>query len=354
VSRLQISALFGGLGLLLAFALAPALFPSPAFHAGEGAVIPLLVLIAAAIVSARNAFDSRGHTRLFWSLVASGCAMWCMSQAYWTWYEAVLREPRPTPALGDIVLFLHGIPIMAAVAIRPHQADENEGVLPSALNVIILLVWWIVVYAFFVFPDEYLATDVAGYKLRRDLLYRAEELILIAVSASAYFTSTGSWRGIYRNIFFASVVYTLSLETMNAFEIRGIYKSGGIYGLPFLAALMGFLWAAIAGRHCLRDTEMSPSITRRSRPVAPVLAKLALLSLPLMGYWAMFLSHDPPYLRHVRFNVTMGGVAVLAFVVLLKQHLLDRRLLLLLNHSRKSFDNLQRLQGRVIQQAKLA
>src|SRR5258708_38859764 len=50
----------------------------------------------------------------------------------------------------------------------------------------------------------------------------------------------------------------------------------------------------------------------------------------------------------------MGGVAILAFVVFLKQHLLDQRLLRLLNHSRKSFDNLQRLQGRVIQQAKLA
>jgi signal transduction histidine kinase len=50
----------------------------------------------------------------------------------------------------------------------------------------------------------------------------------------------------------------------------------------------------------------------------------------------------------------MGGIALLAFFVFLKQHLLDQRLLQLLNHSRKSFDNLQRLQGRAIQQAKLA
>ena len=61
-----------------------------------------------------------------------------------------------------------------------------------------------------------------------------------------------------------------------------------------------------------------------SRPVAPLLAKLALLSLPVMGYWALFLSHEQPYLRQVRFAVAMGGVAVLAFVVFLKQHLLDQ------------------------------
>jgi len=45
---------------------------------------------------------------------------------------------------------------------------------------------------------------------------------------------------------------------------------------------------------------------------------------------------------------------VLAFFVFLKQDLLDRRLRQLLAHSHNSFDNLQRLQGRVVQQAKLA
>jgi len=47
-------------------------------------------------------------------------------------------------------------------------------------------------------------------------------------------------------------------------------------------------------------------------------------------------------------------VALLAFIVFLKQNLLDQKLLQLLKRSRLSFDNLQRLQGRVVQQAKLA
>jgi two-component system NtrC family sensor kinase len=73
-----------------------------------------------------------------------------------------------------------------------------------------------------------------------------------------------------------------------------------------------------------------------------------------MAYCALFLSHEKLYLRQIRFTVAMGGVGILAFAVFLKQHLMDQRLLHLLKHSRKSFDNLQRLQGRVIQQAKLA
>jgi len=318
-----------------------------------GDVIPLLVIAAAVILSARNAFDSRGHTRLFWSLMTAGMAMWCFNQACWGWFEVVVRKPLPDPFYGDVVLFMHVVPIMAAVAIRPHQADEREGMLPSALNVLILLVWWIVVYAFAVFPEEYIVTNVPVYNLRWDLLYVVEGAILIAASASAFFSSSGSWRELYRNIFLASILYTVAAEGMNAAIARGTYKTGGIYDLPFLAALLWFLWVAISGRRCLRDTQMMPSITA-SRPVAPQLAKLALFSLPLMGYWALFLSHDQPYLRQVRFTVAMCGVGVLAFVVFLKQHLLDQKLLHLLKHSRRSFENLQRLQGRVIQQAKLA
>jgi len=340
--------------VLLAFALAPAVFTSPLFRVAMGDLVPFLVIVAACTVSAGNAYDSRGHTRLFWSLVTAGMAMWAFNQACWVWYEVVIRKPLPDPFQGDIILFLHVVPIMAAVAIRPHQADEREGMLPSALNVLILLLWWIVVYAFFVFPEEYIITNVAVYTPRWDLLYLVEGLILVAVSASAFFTSSGAWRELYRNIFIATALYTFSSQAMNAAIARGTYKTGGLYDLPFLVSTLLFLWAAITGRRCLRDTQTIPSTTGNTHPVAPQLAQLALLSLPLMGYWALFLSHDLPYLRHVRFAVAIGGVALLAFVVFLKQHLLDRKLLQLLEHSRNSFDNLQRLQGRAIQQAKLA
>jgi signal transduction histidine kinase len=354
VSGRHISSLLFAVGLLLAFAVAPAVFPSPFFRVVMGDLVPLLVITAACILSARNAIDSREHTRLFWSLMTAGLAMWGFNQAGWAWFEVVLRKPVPDPFPGDIILFLHVVPMMAAVAIHPHQTAEREGMLPSALNVVMLLVWWVVVYAFFVFPEEYIVTNLPVYGLRWDFLYLVAGVILITASASAYFGSSGPWRALYRNIFFASILYSFSSEAINAAIMRGTYKSGGIFDIPFLAAVLGFLWVTIAGRRCLRDTEMTPPTWLSSRPVAPHLAKLALLSLPLMGYWALFLGHDQPYLREIRFAAAIGGVALLAFVVFLKQHLLDQKLLHLLKHSRDGFDNLQRLQGRVIQQAKLA
>ena len=350
----KILPLLGGAGLLVAFALAPVVFPRPFFRVAMGNLVPLAVIVAACIVSVRNAVDSRGHPRLLWGLMAAGMALWGCNQAFYAWLEVVIRRPMHFGFPGDIVLFLHIVPIMAAVTIRPYRANEGEGIWASALNIFMLLVWWVVVYAFFVIPDEYVVPDISVFRVRWDLLYGVEGVALIVVSASAFFSNSGPWRELYRNIFFASVFYTFSSEVMNGAAIRRTYKTGGIYDVMFVAAALAFLWVGIAGRRRLGDTETMPSATGVSRPVTIQLAQLALLSLPVMGYWALFLSGDRPYLARVRFVVAMSGVAVLAVFVFLKQHLLDRRLRQLLDHSHQSLENLQRLQGRVVQQAKLA
>ena len=340
---------------MLGFILAPLVFPNVYFRVTMGNLIPLLVGTVTLILAVRNTLDSRGNTRLFWGLMTAGLAMWWFNQAGWTWFEVVLRQPVPDPFYGDIILFLHAVPFMAAVSIRPQKTDESEGVLPSALNVIILLVWWVVVYAFAVFPDEYLVRNVPTYSLRWDILYLLEALIVIAVSGWSFLTSSGLWRTLYRNILLASIVYAISSETINAAIARGTYVSGGMYDVPFLISLLGFFWVALTGRRGLREMQSTSSDTPAAHaPFAPLLAKVALLSLPLMGFWALFMGAGPAYLRQVRFTVAMGGFAVLAFFVFLKQHLLDRKLVQLLRQSRNSYDNLQRLQGRVVQQAKLA
>ena len=354
VSRLQVWSFLSGIGVLAVFAAAPVIFPNPFFRIAFGDLVPLVVITAICTLSAVNAYDSRGHTRLFWSLITASMAMWWFNQSCWVWYEVIARRPVPDPFPGDMVLFLHVVPIMAAVAIRPHLAKESEGTLLSALDVLILLLWWVIVYAYFVFPEEYIVPNLPVSNLRWDLLYLLEGMVLIAMSASAFFSSSGSWRGLYRNIFFASILYTFASEAMNAAIARGVYKTGGFYDLYFLASLLWFLWAAISGGRRLSETQTEPSINLRSRALTPHLAKLALLSLPVMGYAALFVSNDDFYLRQARFTVAIGGVALLAFVVFLKQYLMDQRLLQLLQHSRQSFDNLQRLQGRAVQQAKLA
>ena len=354
MSLRPISLLICGIGVLFAFAVAPLVFAGAYFRTALGDLVPLFVLATTFVLSVRNAFDSRGHTRLFWSLMATSFGMWCFNQCCWTWFEVLIRKPMPDPFAGDIVHFLHVVPMMAAVAIRPHDADDGEGITTSALNVLILIVWWIVVYAYFVFPDQYIQTNLPAYTLHWDLLYLVEGIMLIGLYGSAYVSSSGSWRKIYGGIFLAAFVYTFASEAMNAAIAHGTYKTGGLFDLPFVASLLGFLGVAFLGRRSLGETQIVPQVTRARRAVSSALAQLALLSLPVLGYVALFVSPDVLQLRQFRFAVAMGGVAILAFFLFLKQYLLDQRLVDLLHRSRTSFDNLERLQGRAVQQAKLA
>lgn len=351
-SRRPSSLVVYGLAILLAFAVASAIPAGRTFHTVLGDIAPILVMVTAVYFCVRNAFDTRGHTRLFWCLMGAGLCMWLFNQFCWAWYEVLLGQRMPEPSVGDDVLFLHVVPLTAAVAIRPRRGDEKHGMVTSTLNVVILLVWWVVVYAYFVFPAGYVADDHATYNQRWDLLYLVQGIILIGVSGAAYASATGTWRKVYRGIFLSSFVYVLASETINRAILLGLYRSGGPFDVPFFAGVLGFLGVAVYGRQMLPETQKMEATPRRA--VAPFLAQMALLSLPFMGYAALFLAEDPPYLRQIRFAVSMGGVTLLAFVVFLKQHLLDQRLLQLLTDSRRSYDNLQRLQGRAVQQAKLA
>ncbi len=348
------SFLAGAAATLLAFTLAPYLFPNPMFRLAMGDIVPLIVALAATIIMTGNAVESRGHARLFWGLLALGMLMWSLSQAGWVWFEVLLRKPMPEPFFGDVTLFLHLVPIMAAVSIRPQPGEESESMASSTVNVLMLLTWWVIVYAYAVFPDEYLVHNLAVYNLRWDFLYLAEGLILIGISGWSFFTSSGPWRRLYKGIFLASVTYTVASEAINIIIARGTYKTGGIPDVVLLAALLGFLWVALAGQQSLSETQTIPVVVERRGSLVPHLSKLAMLSLPVMGYWALYYSNSPPYLQRVRFTVAMGGIATLAFFVFLKQYMLDQKLVVLLKQARRSYDNLQRLERRVVQQAKLA
>src|SRR5262249_43985859 len=133
----------------------------------------------------------------------------------WFWFETVLHKSVPDPFFGDIVLFLHLVPLMAAVSIHPHPGEEDVGMAGRTVNVLILLSWWVIVYAFAVFPDEYLEHDAATSGLRWDMLYMVAGLIVIGISGWSYFSSSGVWRRIYKGIFLSSVTYAAASFFIN-------------------------------------------------------------------------------------------------------------------------------------------
>src|SRR5882724_8210465 len=58
---------------------------------------------------------------ILWTLLAMSCTLWMIGQFEWTYYEVYQHQPMPTINGGDVIFFLRGIPIMAALALQPHR-----------------------------------------------------------------------------------------------------------------------------------------------------------------------------------------------------------------------------------------
>ncbi len=341
------------IGFLLTYAVVSLTFPPGFVLTAFGDIAQFLALSVAAIVMAGNAYYTRGQTRLFWSLFSAGCLLWACNLALWIGYEVILRHTIPDPFIGDVILFIHVVPYMAAVALRPHQWEEGK-LYRSTLDFLILLVWWIFLYAYIVFPDEYVTLSVSLYSPHYDLLYMVENLALLVGLGLAASSARGGWKKVYWNLFFACSIYAVSSEVMNVAIARGQYKTGSIYDVPFVAAVCWLSWSALQARDLKPASQPAGLERSRWQMLAPRIAMLAIFSLPLMGYWAWFRSPAAVNLREFRMLVTWGATLVLGLFVFLRQYLMDRELVRLLEESRSSLENLKRLQAEVVQKEKLA
>jgi hypothetical protein len=157
----------GMISLVLGYAVVsltvPAGFPLLAF----GDIAQFLLLLLAVLIMLVNAVANRGQIRVFWGLMAAGCLLWSANLALWTLYEVILHRNIPEPFIGDVILFIHVVPFIAAVALRAHQSEERK-LYFSTLNFLMLLVFWVFLYAFIVFPDEYVVLNVAVYSPHYD------------------------------------------------------------------------------------------------------------------------------------------------------------------------------------------
>ncbi len=318
-----------------------------------GDITQFSLLFLAFLLMVSNAVSTRGQVRLFWGLMALGCLLWSANLALWTLYEVILRLPIPDPFIGDAILFVHVVPFMAAVALRPHLS-EGKKLYFSTLNFLTLLVWWVFLYAFIVFPDEYVVLNVSLYSPHYDVLYLVENLAFLIVLGLLGWNARGAWKDIYWNLFVASGLYAVSSLALNAAIARGQYHTGSIYDIPFIASVCWMIWATLLARETNPPPQPAPTELSRWQMLPPRLAMVAMLSLPAMGYWAWFRDTAPLNLRQFRLLVTLAAMVVLGLFVFLRQFLMDRELVRLLEESRSSLENMKRLQTELVQREKLA
>jgi len=127
-----------------------------------------------------NVAVTRGRTRLFWALMTLGVAFWLAYQLLWTYFEVILRRDVPNPFVGDVVLFLHIVPMMAALALQPHVEQDDRTARLGSLDFALLLIWWLYLYLFAVIPWQYAHTNETTYEHALNVLYLTEKMVFLA------------------------------------------------------------------------------------------------------------------------------------------------------------------------------
>lgn len=345
--------------LLLAFFVA--LWGKPGYALSVfGDLTELGFLLVAVAFMTRNAIESHGAARIFWSFFAAGILLWIAGVLQWTEYELILRTPRPQTPIGDVLLFLKLVPLFAALAAEPHIELPRRFRIFSFLDLSFLLVYWFYFYAIWVLPYRYVVHEEGIYSFHFDTIDSLGHLIFIAALGIVALRAQGAWRTLYRLCFAAFALYALSSNFANVAIDEGNYYSGGLYDLPLLASVAGIAYFAVLGGTL--PLQSAPSLlpdpstkSPRTLILLPArIAMLATLSTPVIGF-ALLSSANVSYrIAHFRVLTTLLAMLLLTLLLSLKQDLLSSDLLRSLREASLAYASLSSTHQRLLQTEKLA
>jgi diguanylate cyclase (GGDEF)-like protein len=260
----------------------------------------------------------------------------------WTYVEVYLRHEAPNPFVGDVILFLHIVPMMAAVAVQPHIEQDNRTKRVGTLDFALLLTWWLFLYLFVVIPWQYVHPVESVYGRSFDLLYVSEELVLAAGLILVWRRSQGIWRKTYFQLFAATLLYCVaSLAASEAIDLH-IYYTGSLFDAPLVASMVWFARIGLLAREASAQSPLPETAARGYGIWKARLAMLTVFITPLMVAWAQY-SDAPERVRTFRLLLTVAVMIVMGALVFLRQHLLDQELLSLLHLSRQNLDEMSTL-----------
>lgn len=311
----------------------------------------LLAAVLAAMLL--NTIGTRGRRRAFWSLMALGSGLWLTGQVLWTWYEIVRRTEVPNPFVADVVVFLHIVPMMGALAIRPHLPSSESRQRLGYIDFLLLMLWWLYLYLILVIPWQYVQFSEALYGYSFNLLYDIEKFVLMAGAGLLWLTTKGLWKRVYGHLFGATALYELGSHWVNIAIDTKAYYTGSLYDVPLVASMAWFVWVALLAQKLAPGVAVEEEGGHHAMWPAR-LAMATVLSIPLLIFWSVFGSAAPQMVRDFRLVVSLGAFLVFSFLVFWRQHTLDHELLRLLRASEESLARQKVLQDELVRSAKLA
>src|SRR5215469_13682893 len=162
-----------------------------------------------------NAGTPHWRRNLFWMLLALSCTMWMVGLVQWTYYEVYLHKDVPGLFAGDIIFYLRGIPLMAALALRPHRMRRELHMRLGYLDFTLLLAWWTFMYVYVVLPWLYAAPTLETYNFNYNLLTYLQQFATAAGFGLLWLRTRGAWRTVYLHLFGATTLYSLTSLALN-------------------------------------------------------------------------------------------------------------------------------------------
>ena len=281
-------------------------------------VIGFLLMLSALLIFLVNASASPSETRLFWMLLAASWGVTLVSQLMWMYFDLVLRKEVPNPFVGDILLFLSNIPFLAALLLQPHLDPVKGRESRGTVDFLLLLLWWLNLYLFFVVPWQYVVLDEAKYGSNYNRLNGLLDIVLLLTLGFLWSRCLGRWKWFYATFFGAQLFIAASGYLTNQAIGKHLYYPGSWYDVPYAMALTAFTLVGLFGL-TLAD---APVASKKSQAPVPVtrLGMLAVLSLPVMGAWAVLNRNSPSPVTKFRELVTRGIMLVMTFLVFAKLH----------------------------------
>ena len=294
--------------------------------AAYSSTVYFLLLALATGLAIRNAAQNTQGSRPFWVFVALGYGLWSLDQWLYLYYAVGLRIDVPDNSIADPTLFLHVVPLMAAVAIQPHLNRSERKLCPATLNFLLLLFFWIFLYAYILFPYQYLFWNATVYNPRFDVLYLVENVVLVLIVGTSILRAQLPWRTIYVHLLGASALYGVSSTLANIAIDAGTFRNGSLYALGQTASVCWFVWVPLRARQL---PLAHPGVTQAGDgdgKYVSLLAMLAVVAIPLLGVWEALRGDEFPGLRTFRLLVVLISVLLLAVAVFLKEYLARRDL----------------------------
>jgi signal transduction histidine kinase len=335
--------------------------PSSALTA-FGDLTQFFLLASSTLFFAWRSVSTHSTARAFWLLIALGFGMWSANMFSWVYYEVWLNHPVPSLPIGQFLLFIKLVPMLAAVALEPKSDHPDRTRLLGVFDLTSLLVCWTYLYLFWAMVYMVAGNDLARYNRNSDILDVVGNAVLVFVLAVVALRSRGRWRGFYLHFLGATATYSLASVLINHAINSKRYYTGSIYDVPLTAAMAWFCIISVS-----YDIDSQPGQSQswaqsqnanrpngRSLLRSARLSMLATLSTPTIGLWLVISGETQDPVQHFRILLSLFTMLLLTILLLLKQDLLNFKLGGHLRDTSLAYSNLRRFQEQLVQSEKLA